>query len=841
MALIAWYPLNGNTEDYSINKIHGTTLGTLSIDNNGKIGKTFLFKNDDSGVNVNRKIEGLTEYTMCAWINPAGNHRNYNGTVISSGNWNGSCWAFGVNQTNTAIDVAGPGYNKYISYNVPLDSWTHILCTVKNNVSTLYVNGEYVGQLDFVCTLKTDASNFCIGRETYASGYFSFNGKINDVRIYDNALSVKEIKEVYKTKILHYSFNECQEYTESIKNGIITDSSGFRNHSDNMTLSTSPQWVEDSAIGSGSYKFYNNSHIIRCLQNSNPTDTLTLSAWIKISQLPTENGSIITKDANYYMAIDSTGKLTTYWYGKSSPGYHTTTQTIPLNIWTHVCASWGKSLLKMYINGTKVKEVSISGTGKNSNSYIEIGKEKDHRSFSGNIDDVRVYATDLKDIDVMELYNTRASVSKDGKLFINEIVEKENLFNLKDILKVQKDFNINSLSKYIKKDGKNCIALSATSFYASSTNCFIIPKDKFKENTQYMFDMLINTNLIYQGSEVPGGFRIMYTDGTVNDSLAVTTSGKWKRYTVKSDKNKTIDRVAVYYFIGDLFYCDLDNSFIYELEQSKINKKGQNITREIYENNYKPSLVDYSTWTLTSATGWGNNGTADENCRLVYPNPKGHLDMMWATLSNDSSSGPDGGFNGPQVDIDPSKKYRFSIWIRRENVGTGSGTTYLGCNGYNSSGTNIGVVGLNGTANTNPYFTSFAHTTTVGTSCTDNWILLVGYVHPYTYSLTTSDSTNGAYKMDGTRIDGINDFKWNSECGKTSIRSYLYYSTKTDEIQYFYRPRIDLCDGTEPTIQELLTCNEHLPLVDDNGQYYPNGIFSFNKDNITFSTEFIEN
>jgi hypothetical protein len=137
MSLIAWYPLNGDTKDYSVSKIHGTISGTLSMDNNGKIGKTFLFKNDDSGVNVNRKIEGLSEYTMCAWINPAGNHKNYNGTVISSGNWNNSCWTFGVNQTNTAIDVASSGYNKYINYNIPLNSWTHILCTVKNKTDII--------------------------------------------------------------------------------------------------------------------------------------------------------------------------------------------------------------------------------------------------------------------------------------------------------------------------------------------------------------------------------------------------------------------------------------------------------------------------------------------------------------------------------------------------------------------------------------------------------------------------------------------------------------------------------------------------------------------------------
>lgn len=273
-------------------------------------------------------------------------------------------------------------------------------------------------------------------------------------------------------------------------------------------------------------------------------------------------------------------------------------------------------------------------------------------------------------------------------------------------------------------------------------------------------------------------------------------------------------------------------------DNSQVNKRGQLFTTEIYENNYKPSLVDYSGWTLTSTGGWSNNGASSENCRVIYPNPRGNSDIMWATLTNDTSSNDDGGFHSPQVVIDKTKKYRFSVWIRRENVG--SGRTYLGLNAYDSSSVENGLLKLDGTAITNPYFTHFLASETFGTACNNDWILLVGYVHPNSYS-GSNDSTNGVYKQDGTRVGGITDYKWSTTASKTRIRSYLYYSTSTAERQYFYRPRIDLCDGSEPTIQELLSCNEHLPLVDMNGKPIPKNIFSFAKDGRTYSTEFIEN
>lgn len=57
----------------------------------------------------------------------------------------------------------------------------------------------------------------CIGRETYASGHFSFNGDICDVRVYDHALSTAEIKELSKALAIHLPFNDvCTEQTDNL-------------------------------------------------------------------------------------------------------------------------------------------------------------------------------------------------------------------------------------------------------------------------------------------------------------------------------------------------------------------------------------------------------------------------------------------------------------------------------------------------------------------------------------------------------------------------------------------------------------------------------------------------
>lgn len=75
-----------------------------------------------------------------------GTHTHYNGTILSSGNWNAKRWAFGVSQDNSQVDVLCGGYNNYISCAVPVNQWTHLASTFENGVCKLYKNGVYVGE-----------------------------------------------------------------------------------------------------------------------------------------------------------------------------------------------------------------------------------------------------------------------------------------------------------------------------------------------------------------------------------------------------------------------------------------------------------------------------------------------------------------------------------------------------------------------------------------------------------------------------------------------------------------------------------------------------------------------
>lgn len=210
------------------------------------------------------------------------------------------------------------------------------------------------------------------------------------------------------------------------------------------------------------------------------------------------------------------------------------------------------------------------------------------------------------------------------------------------------------------------------------------------------------------------------------------------------------------------------------------------------------SIITWDSWTVGSgsASGYGQNG--DGNTRLVDTNPFGTNEIVWQSLNNDVTSDADGGWNTSSFPIDNTKIYRFTTWVKRKVLGNGS--FYLGTYGYNSANSNEGVLNRsNGAVNTNPYFTSFSWNLNV-----NEWYLVVGHVWPAGSGTGAVHPDTGIYTTAGVKVSTPQDFVWQSTNVNSVHRSYLYYSTDPATNQQWYQPRVDTCDGTEPSISELL-------------------------------------
>ena len=219
------------------------------------------------------------------------------------------------------------------------------------------------------------------------------------------------------------------------------------------------------------------------------------------------------------------------------------------------------------------------------------------------------------------------------------------------------------------------------------------------------------------------------------------------------------------------------------------------------------NLLNTKAWTVGttgSQNNFGAQAVAAANAIFLanstVPGPYGGTEPVWQVAPDASTAavnGYQGGWvnTGDLIGIDSSKTYRFVAWVR---VGGSAiaGNIYLGTN----TDSNVCAVGTQ-TVNSNPYFVPAQSTTTL---VSGRWYLMVGIVHGSGYPGANSgvggiyDPTTGAQILVGT------DYNWLAGATATNHRCFLFGVSSTTTRAYFARPRVELLDGSEPTIQALL-------------------------------------
>ncbi|QSR71289.1 DUF6701 domain-containing protein [Aeromonas jandaei] len=146
------------------------------------------------------------------------------------------------------------------------------------------------------------------------------------------------------------------------------------------------------------------------------SNQLTVAAWVYPISRPSAGNlhSIVSKDGNYEFHLDSQGRV--YWYWERATGGTgtlTTTQTIPLNTWSHIAIRYdmsntGSKRQTIYINGVPVISGNDGSSLRTNTQNLEIGRDYiDSRSFNGRIDEVAIYGSALSDSQIIDLYNQR--------------------------------------------------------------------------------------------------------------------------------------------------------------------------------------------------------------------------------------------------------------------------------------------------------------------------------------------------------------------------------------------------------------------------------------------------
>lgn len=217
----------------------------------------------------------------------------------------------------------------------------------------------------------------------------------------------------------------------------------------------------------------------------------------------------------------------------------------------------------------------------------------------------------------------------------------------------------------------------------------------------------------------------------------------------------------------------------------------------------KTNILDPYSWTVGSG-GIGDfslNGNGNENERVIGTDPFGNSSVVWETRAS-GDGGADGGWNHSGFDVDNTKLYRMSVWVKRTSSSAG-GTFYLGTNGGGQC-----VLRLDGSygEECNPYWECKG----TGSYTQNVWYLVVGHVFPHTYPNSNQHADTGVWAIGSGKVQGINgcnignDMKFGPSTTSLNHRTYHFYCGDNTTRLQFFDPRVDLCDGSEPTISDLL-------------------------------------
>ncbi len=169
----------------------GPVLGSASGD--AALGTAVVFDGDDYvQLPDGSPAAGLsTDFTVAAWINPAQLETR---TRILAG----SSWGFGTNQTSLIFTTYA--ILDYLPGGAPLQAgvWQHVAVVVQGAGAdaTFYVNGSEYGVVNGIRPANANTLPFRIG--SAVNGIEIFSGGIDDVQLYQVALTAAEISALYE-------------------------------------------------------------------------------------------------------------------------------------------------------------------------------------------------------------------------------------------------------------------------------------------------------------------------------------------------------------------------------------------------------------------------------------------------------------------------------------------------------------------------------------------------------------------------------------------------------------------------------------------------------------------
>ena len=232
MALQIWLPLTGHTRNKGMWKstaeFYPSNTNFITVDNSGKLGRCYAFNSTatNSGIyhadgnymadHINNK-----SFSICAWIQTTATD-----TCVISLSYGLRLFVGDASHTYITLYNTSRTVGCGASQATNDGKWHHVcgIYNVDTNKIQFYVDGIKKNEVSYTSgyTYASSWSNgLFVGRDpnnSTVNDHYLYKGKMNDVRVYDHALSPVEVAEIAKGLCVHYKLDTPSSISNLARN-----------------------------------------------------------------------------------------------------------------------------------------------------------------------------------------------------------------------------------------------------------------------------------------------------------------------------------------------------------------------------------------------------------------------------------------------------------------------------------------------------------------------------------------------------------------------------------------------------------------------------------------------
>jgi hypothetical protein len=350
------------------------------------------------------QLKAASAISLDLWINPSA-RRGRIVDKISANTTDGYLLDFVGDEGNLRFLVRTNDLT--VATGLPLGRFTHVAAVYDGASSTVYLNGVRVGSKT-ATALPTHANTTPLHLGADSMGANTFSGVLDEVRIFDRALSANDVQVLYQQG----SAAHCDCIPSAARplswwaaDGDTVDSTGS-----NTARIVGNVSYAAGAVDKG-FSFHGQTQSFVEIPNSATlqfANAFTLEAWVSPHA---SQGRIVDKiPANTISGflLDYVDEHVRFLVGAAGP---TTTDTPLLDAFHHMVGVFDGSQAVLYIDGERAAAMPATETTVPANTLpMRIGGDADGvNTFDGIVDEIRVYDRALSAADVRDIYSTGAA------------------------------------------------------------------------------------------------------------------------------------------------------------------------------------------------------------------------------------------------------------------------------------------------------------------------------------------------------------------------------------------------------------------------------------------------